>query len=694
MIRLIVAIVFGLVPAWAGAQTSYPMVLSLKPVAAQTGQASEHTLASVHSMFGAQQVIVSGSGVTGEVLTPMEKDKDGKAPNLQSIQLKFTIAPEALPGVRDFRIVCDTGASSIGQLVVVTDPVIAEQDMNDTRDVAQPVVLPAVLCGTMEKGEDVDLFKFQVAEPSTLSFYVLAMRLEDKIHDLQTHIDPIITIRSANGSTIAAADNRYAADPLLSCRIEHPGEYLLEIRDVRYEGNVSWVYAVEANARPFVTTVYPLAVEAGSPAGLQLNGWEPAESANITWAVPAGLPPGVLRLPLPGPNSLTNLVSVVVNDLPPIHEAATENNTPASGQLVTVPSGISGRIESESDIDCFTFEAQAGDLISLDLFSRRAGSQLDPLVSILNDQSGRLLESDDQQMGVISTQDSYVDYWAAPADGKYTIEVRDLHLRGGADFVYYMRLTRPEQKFVLTLDSDKTPIAPGGCTPIYVRVQRKFGFEGEIHLGVEGLPPGVTATCGRILGGAALDGVILLTADPSATPATANIRVTGRGTVKIGDQTKELVVEATPMQENYMPGGGRSHWPMQMHTVCVAPVSDLLAVKVTPTDVSLKPGESKTLEVEIVRAAGFEQNVTLDMVFQHLGGVYANPLPPGVKIDAKSSQTLLTAKETKGTIVLTAEPTAAPVDKQLSCVLGHVSINFVMKSSTSSPPVWVTVAAP
>ena len=65
-----------------------------------------------------------------------------------------------------------------------------------------------------------------------------------------------------------------------------------------------------------------------------------------------------------------------------------------------------------------------------------------------------------------------------------------------------------------------------------------------------------------------------------------------------------------------------------------------------------------------------------------------------MKIDAKASKTLLTAKETKGSIVLTAEPTAAPVDKQLTTVMGHVSINFVMKSATCSPPVWVTVSQP
>ncbi|MFO1004575.1 MAG: hypothetical protein U0929_01345 [Planctomycetaceae bacterium] len=694
MVRYLLALLFVLIPVSVRAQTSYPMLMSLKPVAAQVGKSSEHTLSSAYSMFGARQVIVSGTGVTGEVLTKMEKDKDGKSPNLQSIQLKFTIAPDALPGVRDFRIISDAGASTIGQLVVVTDPVIVEQDNNDTRDTAQPVSLPAALCGTIEKGEDVDLFKFQVTEPTTLNFHVLAMRLEDKIHDLQTHVDPIITVRTASGSTVAAADNRYAADPLLKCRIEHPGEYLLEIRDVRYEGNAHWVYCVEALNRPFVTTVHPLGVEPGSTAEIRLNGWEPAESAKISWAVPSDLPPGLLFRPLSVPTGATNPVSVVVNDLPPVHEIAEDNNSPATAQMVSIPSGISGCIETESDIDCYTFEAKAGDLIGLDVISRRAGAQLDPMVSILNAQGGRLLENDDQSAGAISSQDALVDSWQAPADGKYSIEIRDLHLRGGADFVYFIKLFRPEPKFQLILDSDKTPLVPGGSTPLFVRVQRKNGFDGEVQLGIEGLPPGVTATCGRILPGASIDGMILLTADPTAVPVAANVRVTGRGTIKVKDQTRELVVQAIPMQENYMPGGGRNHWPMLMHTVSVAPLSDLLSVKATPADIVLKPGESKTIDIDVVRAPGFEQNITLDMVYQHLGGIFANTLPPGVKIDAKASKTLLTAKETKGSIVLTAEPTSAPVDKQLTTVMGHVSINFVMKSATCSPPVWVTVSQP
>ena len=77
------------------AQTSYPMLMSLKPVAAQVGQTSEHTVTSRYNLFGAYQVLVSGTGVTAEVV-PVKKSKDGKEPSLTSLKLKFTVAPDAL----------------------------------------------------------------------------------------------------------------------------------------------------------------------------------------------------------------------------------------------------------------------------------------------------------------------------------------------------------------------------------------------------------------------------------------------------------------------------------------------------------------------------------------------------------------------------------------------------------------------
>jgi hypothetical protein len=93
----------------------------------------------------------------------------------------------------------------------------------------------------------------------------------------------------------------------------------------------------------------------------------------------------------------------------------------------------------------------------------------------------------------------------------------------------------------------------------------------------------------------------------------------------------------------------------------------------------LKPGESKAVEVTIERAPDFKQNVLLCAIYQHLGGVTGDSLPPGVTVDEKASQTLLAANQSKGSIVLKAAPDAKPVEKQQIAIMAQVSINFVMK---------------
>src|SRR5687768_4093239 len=62
----------------ARAETAYPMLMSIKPIAAQIGQTSEHTIRSRYTMAGAYQVLVTGTGVTGEVVPQEMKPEDAK----------------------------------------------------------------------------------------------------------------------------------------------------------------------------------------------------------------------------------------------------------------------------------------------------------------------------------------------------------------------------------------------------------------------------------------------------------------------------------------------------------------------------------------------------------------------------------------------------------------------------------------
>jgi hypothetical protein len=98
--------------------------------------------------------------------------------------------------------------------------------------------------------------------------------------------------------------------------------------------------------------------------------------------------------------------------------------------------------------------------------------------------------------------------------------------------------------------------------------------------------------------------------------------------------------------------------------------------------------------VTIVRAEGFTQNITLDVIYRHLGSIYGDSLPKGVTLDEKNSQTLLQGGQSTGSIVLTAAADAAPVDKQLVSVMANVSLNFVMKLAYSAEPLTVSVVKP
>ena len=230
------------------AQISYPMLMSLKPVAVPIGATTECEVNSRYTMLGTYQVTVCGTGVTVEVVPPeMPELKPGEKPKeVTKLKLKFSVTADASPGPREFRMATPNGASTIGQLVVVRDPVVLEVAENNTVDKAQIVTLPATLCGTIERAEDIDFWKFTAEAGQTITFQVRCQRLQDKIHDLQAHADPILFLRDLRGSVLAMSDNAFFADPFLTYRVEQAGEYLLEIRDVRYQGNIDWTYCIEA----------------------------------------------------------------------------------------------------------------------------------------------------------------------------------------------------------------------------------------------------------------------------------------------------------------------------------------------------------------------------------------------------------------------------------------------------------------
>ena len=398
------------------------------------------------------------------------------------------------------------------------------------------------------------------------------------------------------------------------------------------------------------------------------------------------LPLGPQMLSLVDGQQVFDPVAVYVSNESILFESMADNNDKEHAQKIQIPAVINGRVISDADIDYYQFEAKKGDKISFEIIARRRQSMLDSYIVLENSAGGQLKTADDFQFGRRTYWDSRIENYVVPADGTYYISVYDRHLRGGAEFVYALEITHSQPSFELLLDTAKTLTSPGTGGVVFCRVKRLNGFTGEVQLHVSGMPTGVTSYSGRILTDA-VDGCIIFQAAKDAPLGAANVRIYGTAM----DDDKDVVeVDALAHQETYMPGGGRNHFPVKAHTVSVQTPSDIQSLKLSTQEITLRPGEAVRIDVEMTRAEGFDKNVSLDVLFKHLSSVWGDTLPKGVKLDGSKSKILITGKETKGHITLIADDKIEMVERQQVSVMANISLNFVMKATYSSLPLFIT----
>ena len=669
------------------AQTSYPMITHTMPVAVQRGRTTEVTVEGQMNFAGVYKALFEGTGIQAEVV-PAEAPKGGKAPPppVRSVKLRLTVAPDAALGVREFRVASSLGLSSIGQLLVVDDPVVVESGVNNTPGQANPISVPCVVCGRIEAAEDVDFFKFHVEAGQRLTFEVFCARLEDKIHDLQRHADPLLTLFDAHGRELAANDDFYFADPLLSFTIPQTGDYFLQIRDSKYFGDPRWVYAILVTNRPYVTTVFPLAGNPGETVEVEPVGWANTLQARVPLQVPSEV--GVAEVQLDVGGAKTNPTAFIVSPLPQIVEQE-PNDTPEQATHIEIPCGINGRIGAPRELDHFRFRATKGKAIRFEVKARRFGtplqSSLDSVLDVLTPK-GAVLANNDDAFG----KDAALVF-TPPADGDYILRIRDLNSKGGETAVYYIEADWAVPDFTLRCDPEKAMIGPGSSTAWYVHVNRLNGFAGPVQVAVEGLPKGVTASP-LTIPPTMTQGLVVLTAAADAPQDAAIVHVVGTGTLFPADGKPETVRRtASANQEIYLPGGGRGLFDVHLQAVAVTGPSDILKVEVSPPAVTLNPGQEARIDVTIHRRPDYTKSVSLDVVLQHLTRVANNPLPPGVTVVEAKSKTLL-GTGNLGHIVLKAAPDAAPIENVPVSIQAFVSVNFVVKIGYSSPPIPVTVS--
>jgi hypothetical protein len=435
----------------------------------------------------------------------------------------FTVrtAADALVGPRLMRAFNAEGASIPISLVVADAPQILEVEPNT--DFRHPQVLPSstvTINGRHEKSDDVDSFAVELVAGQSLVAYVVA-----------AGFDSMLRVVDAAGVTMAFNHDAKTLDPFLVFTAPRDGRYVIQTMghaypastDVRFAGGETCIYRLHVSTGPVVRNTWPLGVTAGAAATVDLEGW------NLTTSrldVSAGLPPGV---------------PAIVSDVPEYVE------TPEAG-VMTLPFGVSGRIEIPGGHDRYEFTAVKDSVLEMSVTARRHGSEMDPWLKI-RDADGRELAANDDDGGSLEPR----LVWTVPADGRYAVEVGDLTQRAGADFFYRLQVMSVRPVMTAVAASHAVTVVPGKSADFKVVVSRRPGFTAALKVVALGLPVGVTAAEVDVpeAGG---EVTLVLAAGNDAAAASMPIRLV----VREVDGGRELGVSysmATVSENNGVPQG-------------------------------------------------------------------------------------------------------------------------------------------
>jgi hypothetical protein len=541
----------------------------------------------------ATSVWVSGKGVQGKVL-------GFKDPT--HVNLEVTIAADAELSEREIRLITAGGVSSRFRFYISDLPEVNEVEPNS--DKALPQQLPAlpVLVNGQITDNDRDYFRFHAKAGQKLVLSVLGRVIVPFVANaVPGWFDPCLTVYDSTGKQVAYADDfRTRPDPVLFFPVPADGDYTVEIRDIIFRGRPDFIYRLTIGEVPFVTDIYPLGGQVGTTAKIDVHGY------NLTKTkVSVKLPDTPGKITVEG---MTFLVDQKCDE--PEREP---NDTVQTAQMLVTPTVVNGRIQKPGDVDYYQFKAKAGEKLVMEVMARRLGSPLDSILTLFDAKGNQLAENDDFTDLMDSPATHHADsriLFTFPAAATYFLRMRDVQGNGGDEYAYRLSIAPPEPDFALRIVPDNPRLGQGDTTTVTVTAIRKDGFDGEIHLDVEGLPPGFQASEAVIQNGQD-EGRVTITAPADAPLTIVEPSVYGAWTPGPG---KEPVRHRAQTAENVMQAFAYTHFmPTERLALSVLkPAAFSLKCNLEPGKVlEVKPDTEVPVVVKVVRMPEAKGSVNL-----------------------------------------------------------------------------------
>jgi len=476
-----------------------PRLASIFPMAAQPGSRME---VEVRGEFldRASQALFESSDLKGEV----------GSSTFTAARITLEVAVQAAPGPRYFRLLTPRGASHLVMFRISRWPTPSENEPNDDLDSPSAVTIPSLISARLSSVNDVDLFRFHAKAGQRIQFNVLGARS-------WTPADVSLAILNADGREIVHDEGRFIWDPYIDHVFAKEGDYLAAVTVTRMpaggQSRNDVNYQLGIGQSPFVWSLFPFGAAKGSSIEIEMRAdfvpnptavissdkkitasmqtRSPGSMHKILVNVAPDAEAGVHELLL-GENSGTLApAKFIVGDFPEFREAE-PNDSASQAQTLSFPCTVNGRIDRDGDEDWYRVSVEAGQALTLFIDAEKYGSILDSQLTLLDGAGKTLASNDDAKWpGRPLNRDPLLTHTFKEA-GNYFVRVSSLYRRGSADHTYRLTVRPRQPAFVVSLNSDRVVTARGGEGRLGVSVLRQEGFEGEIRIEVEGLPPGVT----------------------------------------------------------------------------------------------------------------------------------------------------------------------------------------------------------
>jgi hypothetical protein len=333
-----------------------PLVQKIAPAAGKRGGQNEVTFYGA-DLPQVDELVANFALVKGSI------SFDPKS--AQELSVRFMPDAKVPPGVYQIGLKSLQGASKTVPYIVDAFDLVEDQEPNNSPGTGQQVKLPVSVAGSLQQTGDVDWFRFAVTAGQQVGVHILTKEIGSKV-------DAYLELVDATGTVLAKSN-----DGFLGHTFAKAGTYALGVRDREYKGGADMGYRLHVGPLPIITSVYPLGIQKGTTASIQLDGVflddHKVVQVNAGSAAVGTRLPIDIKTPYGAP---LGKFSILVDEFAEV--LAGKSN------LLPVPGTGNGKIDQPGATDLWRFHAKKGQKLIVEVNARRLGSPLDSFIEILD----------------------------------------------------------------------------------------------------------------------------------------------------------------------------------------------------------------------------------------------------------------------------------------------------------------------